>query len=155
MWNIEKIVNKGDYNWCVVRGHPKATKYGSYVYHHRIVMENYIGRILRTNEVVHHKNENKKDNRIENLELMDVREHSRIHRSTGKSMVTLKCPECSVIFDKERRLTFITKEKVKFTACSKSCSGKFSMKIYKLGITDEIKQLLTENFVKEYTLSTV
>ena len=48
-------------------------------YEHRIVMERHIGRKLRRDEHVHHKNHNRKDNRIQNLELMNNREHHRYH----------------------------------------------------------------------------
>jgi hypothetical protein len=51
----------------------------SYVLEHRIIMEQYLGRKLDVNENVHHKNENKEDNRIENLELISRPQHSKYH----------------------------------------------------------------------------
>jgi hypothetical protein len=58
--------------------HPRA-KSRKYVYEHILVMEKHIGRYLLPNEIVHHKNEIKTDNRIENLQLMTNNEHAALH----------------------------------------------------------------------------
>lgn len=51
-----------------------------YVAEHRIVMEKHINRPLGPQEVIHHINHNKKDNRIENLELCKSRgQHTLKH----------------------------------------------------------------------------
>ncbi len=50
------------------------------VLQHRRVMERSIGRFLRQGEVVHHVNADKKDNRIENLLLLENQaEHLAVH----------------------------------------------------------------------------
>lgn len=68
---------------------------GRKVLEHRWVMEQHIGRRLLRSEQVHHINHDRLDNRIENLELVSVREHAERH--TWKPLTTV-CAICGKEF---------------------------------------------------------
>jgi len=148
LWTYDKILTSFNYNHVVIPEHPKATKNG-YIAEHRVVMENYLGRILEDDEVVHHCNKNIKDNRIENLELMLDSEHRRLHAKRGRLYVTLKCPNCKTIFERERRQTHLKKNGI-YTACSRRCSGKFHRYIALNGRDEKIISALSENVIGEF-----
>ena len=51
-----------------------------WVYAHREVMEAHLGRELSSKEHVHHINDDPRDNRIENLQVVSPVEHLHIHK---------------------------------------------------------------------------
>jgi hypothetical protein len=82
---------------------------------HRYVMEQHIGRPLRSDEQVHHINHDGLDNRIENLELVSIAEHAQRH--TWRPL-TSTCEVCGSEFTPHK-----TKRGIKRT-CGKPCAYK-------------------------------
>ena len=91
---------------------------------HRVIMEHHIGRKLGFNEVVHHINGDRKDNRIENLEIMSRSEHSRMHHKSPE-YIKLTCAHCGREFEKYmREYRYAVKHGRTEFCCCKQCSGK-------------------------------
>lgn len=67
-WKGGRSMHNEGYMMIRMPDHPKARSDG-YVLEHRYVMEQHLGRHLTSEETVHHRNGDRLDNRIENLEL--------------------------------------------------------------------------------------
>ena len=76
-WGHEKRLRNG-YVMAYAPKHPNAHKDG-YVLLHKLVAEYQLGRYLKPDEVVHHMNHIRNDNRIENLIVMKKKDHMSMH----------------------------------------------------------------------------
>lgn len=84
-WKGGRIGSGAGYMWVLKPEHPFANKSG-YIFEHRLIMEKELGRYLTLEEVVHHENEIKDDNRIENLKLFSSKsEHVKYHYKKTRS----------------------------------------------------------------------
>ncbi|HOJ04138.1 MAG TPA: HNH endonuclease [Bacteroidota bacterium] len=78
-WNAGKMYSSHGYVKVRVGvGHPLADSNG-YAYEHHVVWWNSGRQLPGKEEVIHHKNEDKTDNRLSNLELLTRREHCGEH----------------------------------------------------------------------------
>lgn len=107
--------------------HPNATKVG-YVLEHRLVMEKHLKRLLSKEELVHHIDEDKQNNSIENLELTNRSEHRSIHNGRIGNKVNYDIEEVKKLY-----LSGLSARAVaRITGMSKSSVGDV---VRKLGIS--------------------
>ena len=69
-----RCLYKPDYKWC---------HKGGWIQEHRYIMQEHLGRKLKSNEHIHHINEIKTDNRLENLMIVNPSQHSKLHNKKG------------------------------------------------------------------------
>lgn len=93
--------------------HPNANKRG-YVMEHRLIIENHLGRyLIPRKELVHHLNEIRDDNKLENLKLSNPIDHAKGHLGERNKNGTFICKSIEFqnkkfrLFDIDRNITQI------------------------------------------------
>lgn len=113
-----EAVNRGEHDYVRVKIN------GEWRLAHRVIAEKKIGRELKENEIAHHINEDKRDNRPENIRIMTNNEHSRHHGTKDKVVVECSRKQCR----EELRLhpgRYQYKKRTQDNIyCSKECLGK-------------------------------
>jgi len=79
LFNSGKLKHSKGYVLVKDPSHPRS--HNGYVLEHVLIAEKKLGRPLKTNEVAHHINGIKDDNRPENIEVMTRSAHSVHHRN--------------------------------------------------------------------------
>jgi hypothetical protein len=104
---IGKIIKpKGGYYEVYVRQTHSHRPEKNWVRQHIIVAENYIGRKLLENEVVHHIDGDKLNNNIENLDICSVSEHNNCH-AKAEQIVFQLYKQGKVGYDKIKKLYYL------------------------------------------------
>jgi len=122
LYKITSVCKGGGYVYCRTEPlHPKRNSKGLYPLH-RVLVENKLGRPLRSNEVVHHKDENPMNNRVSNLEAQTRSDHSR-HHAHRVELVEVECWVCGESFElKPHQLRLRRKRSADGRIqCSRSC----------------------------------
>ncbi len=78
-WKGGSYLSSQGYRFVMRKDHPRAIN-GGYVPEQVVVVEDFIGRPLMKDEVVHHIDSDKLNNEISNLYLFTKREHDDYHR---------------------------------------------------------------------------
>ena len=106
----------------------------------RYLYETHLGYKLLPGQVVDHINEDKMDDRLENLQVITVLDNnlkSIKHRKTGRLVSSFLCGSCGKKFQKEFRNTHLPEYNSHrySTYCSRSCAGKKLKKSIHLSTT--------------------
>ena len=123
-FKIVRVVKGGGYRYARTEPrHPKATPRGLYPLH-RVLVENREGRLLRPGEVVHHRDGDRTNDSVDNLELLTNAEHAR-HHQPERPPLTATCGHCGEDFATKAS---VLRRHVKASSdgqvyCSRSCSA--------------------------------
>ena len=83
----------------------------THIYLHRIIVEEDIGRPLKSNEIVHHIDMDKLNNDLDNLWLCNQRQHGLAHGSFDKLLPDLMKYGGKIEFDREKGIYKLIKER--------------------------------------------
>lgn len=82
---------------CIHEGYHQIKINGVQYKVHRLIMESYLGRPLLPTECVHHKDGNRLNNMIENLEVLPLNVHTRKHHGGFRSETHKECAHCKQV----------------------------------------------------------
>ena len=109
-WNGGKNKNFHGYTMIYSPNHPSAVG-GNYVLQHRLVAEEKIGRYLTKSDVVHHIDGDKSNNDKDNLIVLSLSGHNKIHRQLEE--VAMLLYKMGVVIFKDGKYTLSQTKEIK------------------------------------------
>lgn len=110
-----KVRLLNNYRVLFIPDHPSAMEsdnWVGWVYEHIVIMERELGRKLESNEVVHHLDGDRTNNRIENLLVLDRGQHTKLYQwiDSGRKFhfgecfsMTPKCERCGLTLQRKQK----------------------------------------------------
>lgn len=103
----KKVVAPADYPGTIYKGR--------YCLEHILVYWQTTGILPGFNEIIHHIDEDKRNNKFSNLQLMTRSEHTKLH-AKPKTMVKVQCHHCGKTFERQKRKVVNKKQ-----FCNRTC----------------------------------
>lgn len=116
-------MKNGPYNLVKApEGYPGKTYRENYVYEHHAVWYLATGEIVPSGYLIHHVNGDKRDNRIENLEVVERGDHTRKHAIPAER-VEVTCVVCGRVIQRRVKVYEFNAKRNSQNCCSKQCAG--------------------------------
>lgn len=118
-------MRNGPYELVVAPADWPGKRYrGRYCYEHHLVWWQHTGSLPKDGYVIHHRNKNKRDNRIENLEEKGRAEHTAEHNQVD--VLDLLCTWCGkkIELKPHRYRSRVRASRYGKVFCSRSCGAK-------------------------------
>ena len=103
------------YVYCPM--HPRVIS-KKYIAEHVLIMESHVGRFMEKGELVHHKDGNKQNNNIQNLEIATSKCHVRWHGLCNGLTIDLFCSGCQKTFSRRKNQV---KKNQRLYYCNRTC----------------------------------
>lgn len=109
----------------------------------RYLISIHVGRELDEQEEVDHINNDKTDDRLDNLQLLSKEKHmlKTISTRAGRKYCSIKCPHCRSVFTRPHNYTMGCKNRGKLKFCSRSCGVSFSKRNENKWIYQDVEML--------------
>lgn len=115
----------------------------------RYLMSVKLGRKLKRIEQVDHKDNDKLNDALDNLQILTPLQNAQKEaQRRGCAFVRLSCPQCRIVFEKQKNQTHLVIKSKLFDFCSRSCTARFWRHRSKKDVLKESIENVVCEFIK-------